>query len=516
MVPCRFGRVVRGEPCNRMTSSAETSLLSASRHVSAGVMWNTAFTFSKDALQFGLTMILARLLTPEVYGQFGFVSSITTFAAAVSFRSFLSHVLQLGNEENVDYDLHMTFAIVIQSSLFVLMNIVGIAFWFSPALRPTAIPLMAMSVLLFLDIPSEVYSRMLERSLEWSTLRALNMVGFITGALVSLILATRGAGVFALLIPNLIAPIPLIVHLFRKGWQAHWKWAPAEFKVPFRFGLFRIASGLLSQGRTLIESVTVAALLSFAGLGLYGRATGLAQLFVFRSVFLLMTSAYPVLTTLLAGTRHASRAAIMLLRVVCWGSATAGVFLALGSQPIITLVYGRQWIAAIPLVGAAVLSRAAAGYRYATTSLLLADNQARRCVALDAIALALFCVALSALWTSARLFLVLDGAVQIGVAIFGVFWLARKERGLFLALLRPLLEAAVVTTVVMALVRFGMPKVGGIAPVLFLAVAATLLVLFLFRLLFGREVDAITRVLPLRSVTRRFFLLRDSQLVPDA
>ena len=390
---------------------------SAAKHLSSGVFWNTGFVFTKDVLQFGLTMILARLLTPEIYGQFGFISAITTFVAAISFRNFLAHALQKRRDEVVDYDMHVTFALLIQTIAFLIMNAVAVSFWFS-SLRALAVPLALMSTLLFADIPAETYSRMLERDLNWRALRALNMAGFILGAIVSIVLALRGAGLYALLIPNLIAPIPLVTHFIAvRGWRFRWRWSLAEYREALRFGVTRLFSGLAAQSRGVLETSVIAALLSFAALGIYGRATGLAQLFIYRFVVLLMTSAYPVLTTIVAGSANAFRARVLLLRAICWGSGAVGLLIYFAADPMVRLIYGHQWIAAIPLIGAAVLSRIIAGYRYAITSLVLADNYAREAAWLDVVSLAVFAITLPALSWSVAGFLILDAAGQTVVSI---------------------------------------------------------------------------------------------------
>jgi len=474
-------------------------------------MWNTAFTFSKDALQFGLTLVLARLLTPEVYGQFSVVSSITTFAAAISFRNFLAHSLQLRSDESVDYHQHVSFGWLVQSGVFLITNVIAVFLWFS-SMKPVAIPLAVMSTLLFIDIPSEVCSRMLERESKWSALRLLNITGFIIGSVVSLTLAFAHAGVYALLVPNLIFPLPVVFYLiYVQKWRFRWRWAMDQYTVALRFGLARLASGLLSQVRGVLESTIIASLLSFSILGIYGRAIGLSQLFIYRFVFLLMTSAYPVLTTVVAGTANAPRARTLLLRAICWSSAAAGLLLAFAADPIVHLLYGRQWLGAIPLVGAAVASRIAGGHRYAVTSLLLADNQAQRCVWLDGISLAGFAATLSALTISVRAFLYVDAAVQISVSIFGLWWLSRGKLAEFGQTIRPIAEAGAVAILVYVPMRFMSSFASGLAERLAIGVLAAIVFAVIVRIVFSRSTFELVRVLPFSNVTRRLLVFRSTQ-----
>jgi O-antigen/teichoic acid export membrane protein len=490
--------------------------VSASQRVSAGLMWNTAFTFSKDALQFGLTLVLARLLTPEIYGQFSVVSSITTFAAAISFRNFLAHSLQLRSDEPVDYHQHASFGLVVQAGLFFITNCVALGLWYS-SMRPIAIPLAVMSPLLFIDIPSEMCSRMLERELKWSTLRLLNIVGFVFGSVVSLGLALSGAGIYALLVPNLVFPLPVVFHLVHtRQWRFSWRWVLNEYSSTLRFGVARLFSGLFGQARGVLESTVIATLLSFSVLGIYGRAIGLSQLFIYRFIFLLMSSAYPVLTTVVAGTGNSQRARVLLLRAICWGSAAAGLFLSFGAPSIIKLLYGHQWIDAIPLVGAAVASRIAAGHRYAVTSLLLADNQARRCVWLDGLSLAAFVATLPALTVSVRMFLYADAAVQAVVSVFGLWWLSRSAITLFRDTVLPMLEAALVAIGVYVPLRFAIPVTEGVVARLALGAAAGLIFFMIVRVMFSRATFELVQLLPFSAFARRLFVFRTPDYLTQA
>ena len=46
---------------------------SLARKAVAGVLWNTGLNVFRDVVQFGVMLVLVRLLAPEIYGQFGLV-----------------------------------------------------------------------------------------------------------------------------------------------------------------------------------------------------------------------------------------------------------------------------------------------------------------------------------------------------------------------------------------------------------------------------------------------------------
>ena len=54
-----------------------------------GVLWNTSFSMFRDVLQFGVTLILVRYLSPDVYGQYGLVNGIIGFLYVFPFVALL-------------------------------------------------------------------------------------------------------------------------------------------------------------------------------------------------------------------------------------------------------------------------------------------------------------------------------------------------------------------------------------------------------------------------------------------
>ena len=67
------------------------------------IAWNAGFSLFRDLLQFAVTVMLVRLLTPESYGQFGLVTTIIGFLNVLSLENFIAHTLQVRRDEDVHY-----------------------------------------------------------------------------------------------------------------------------------------------------------------------------------------------------------------------------------------------------------------------------------------------------------------------------------------------------------------------------------------------------------------------------
>jgi len=363
------------------SSASDQSLAGRAR---LAIVWSTGFQLFRDLLQFGLTLVLVRLLPAEAYGQFGFLTTLLSFLTLYSFREFLGHTLQARDHERVHYQDHFTAGLVIQVAIFLVANLVAVALRWIPAYAPVAPVLHLMSVLFLLDLPSEFRVKMLERALDWRRLRLLHGLALLAGGVWSIVLALSGWGVYALLLPTLLVPLPFAYDLFvREGWRPDWSWSWKRYRPSWEFGAMRIAAGSFVGVALMLESSWLAGALGFAVLGLVGRATGLAQLLCGRVAGLLALSVYPVLTRIPPGTDSYRQASAMYLRTVLWTVVPAAVVAGLLAAPLVHVLYGNQWTDAIPMVpwtmaGAAVAAAAQTGY-----TLLLAHGRQDRCLRAD-------------------------------------------------------------------------------------------------------------------------------------
>lgn len=419
------------------------------RKSQSAVFWNFSFSLFKDILQFGLALILVRILSPEAYGQFGLVSSIIGFLTVLSFRNFVAHTLQIRQDEKVDYQIHFTAGILIQVSIFIIGNLIALVLYQIKQYAEIAPILSIMTVLSLIDLPVELRNKMLERELEWKRLRLLNLVGALIYVTLALILAVSGAGVYALLIPNLFAPLPFVYDLFViQKWRPEWHWSLERFSPAWRFGLTRMFSGMVLAGRQLIESSYLVLLVGYAYFGFYGRAISLSQLVCFKFAFLMMQAIYPVLTKIKEGSSTSSRAGGLVLRSVGWIVIPTAMLLSIWAGPIIKIIYGPQWTEVINLFPWALVAGAAGAIAYVTYMLLLANQQERHCFLSDMCQLLGTIVSLVCLAPrGVSVYLIGTATIQVVVIIMNATWLYRAKgisfSGIIGATGGPLLSTAI-------------------------------------------------------------------------
>jgi O-antigen/teichoic acid export membrane protein len=361
------------------------SLLERAKHA---VVWNALFNVFRDVLALAVMLVLVRLLEPEQYGEFAMVTAIVGLISVFAHQNFIAHTLQVRDENSVHYQDHFTAGGPIQLAMFLVTNLVAVGLQYSDSYAGISIPLHVMSIGFLLEWPCELRRKMLERTLDWKRLRLLHAIGLVASSTLAITMGLLGAGVYALLIPGLMVTVPFIVDLFFiHSWRPTWEWNRERYMPALRFGVSRLASGVVGRSRRLTESAVIVYILGFTSAGLFDRALSLGVMFSHRIAAQIVYTLYPVLTKLEPGTKDYRRAAGMLLRGVSWFAVPVTVVLAVLAAPIVNVVYGHRWDGVISLVPAAMVLGGVATILHVVYMLLLAHNEERRCVSADVLEL---------------------------------------------------------------------------------------------------------------------------------
>ncbi|MEO8614628.1 MAG: oligosaccharide flippase family protein [Luteolibacter sp.] len=488
-----------------------TSFASKAR---SAVIWNAGFNLFRDGLQFATMLVLVRLLPKEAYGQFGFVTSIVGFISIFAFGNFISHALQVKDIEDACFQEHFTAGAVLNLGMFVVTNGVAVALRWSPTWAAVAPLLHVMSVSFVLEWPCELRRKMIERDFDWKTLRILHASGLALTAVLALGMARSGCGTYALLVPGMAVTLPFIYDLFfRLRWRPTWQWSWELYKPSFIFGVTRLGSGLVVQGRTLMESSTLAGIIGFASLGLLNRSIGLSQLFCIKLASQLLYAIYPILTRIGNTEGNAARVSMLVVQTVAWTTIPLATAFGLLSTPVVSLIYGKTWLEVIPLVPWAMGWGVASALCQASYMLLLARQQQKLCLYADALIL---CGTGLALWLALphglAAYLIASISVQCLALAFVTFWLRRLEavslRGWLLAFTPALVAAAASATIVCLL--GGHPDSTSRIP-LYQSIAWGMLFMACYtlalRVAFKGRLEILMPYLPFQSVLRRLLLL---------
>lgn len=320
-----------------MTSLAEKA--------KSAVYWNTGFNLFRDLLQFGVMLILVRIIPPEAYGQLGLMNSVVGLLAVFNLNNLMTHYLIQREESEKYYHYHFYFGIFLQGGLFLISIFVAFISKSFETYQPIFLLLCISSFLFLLEFPANFQIKYYEKELKWKRFRALHIVGLISSSILSITFAFLGFGVYALIIPPLLIPIPFIYDLvINRKWRPKFIFNFNDYKKVLKFGLYQIPTNLVDKFKLLFESSLLVNVIGFAEFGILGRAYGLSQMLCYKISSQLMYTYLPIISKLTENKTSFDNANILMLRFITFTILPISAIISISAYPIVNLIYGPDWI----------------------------------------------------------------------------------------------------------------------------------------------------------------------------
>ena len=260
-------------------------------------IWDFSGKIAKSGMGFIVSIFLARLLEPSDFGLIAMVMVLIGIAQIFTDIGLGGALIQRRRVLPIHYTSVFYFNIFIASILTAITYFSASAiadFYNNDELIPLA---EVMSFSFIIAALSSLQSIKLRKELNYGLLTRMNLISAFISGVVGVSLAFYGAGVWSLVVQNLLQGIIYNVLIWN---SAHWK--PSlqfSFKALFQlwgFGFRMFLTGLVDKVFTQLDYLVIGKLFDAASLGFYQRAKSL-NLFVIRySSESLMSILFPVLS----------------------------------------------------------------------------------------------------------------------------------------------------------------------------------------------------------------------------
>jgi teichuronic acid exporter len=316
-----------------------------------GVFWNGLETVVRIGFQFGISIALARLLTPEEFGIVALAYVFTNMAAALVESGFSAPIVQQRDLEELEISamFHFQWAI----SLIAAIGLGAISpliakFYGYPVLEPL---IWVISLTLFLRALGGVHGGLLSRTLNFQPLMIAGTTSTLLGGMVAVFLAFKGFGVWALAVQAVVAAaVNTAAAWLYCRWRPQMVFRPKLLKRSFAFRWFVLLSGLLEAAYGSLYWLVIGKIYGAADLGQYNRAAATQNMPVGMLTGIVSRVAFPAFSAvqddgqrLRAGLRKATTAVMVL-------NAPAMLGLLAIAEPLVLTLFGEVWRPSVPLL----------------------------------------------------------------------------------------------------------------------------------------------------------------------
>lgn len=238
-----------------------------------GVSWSAVERFSVQAVQFIISVILARLLMPEAYGVVALALVILNVLQTVNEVGFGAALMHKLDRDDLDF-----------SSVFVMNMVMGVSLYailfFSAPLLERLFDVEGLAVVtrwigLNLIITSLIVVQRTKLFIvvDFKTMAKASLVGVLISGIAGIIYAYNGGGVMALVAQSLLNNlITTSLIWIQSKWRPSFRFSWNRFVKLFNYAYKLILARFVNTAFNEVYSALVGAFYSPAQLGLFNRA----------------------------------------------------------------------------------------------------------------------------------------------------------------------------------------------------------------------------------------------------
>lgn len=309
-----------------------------------GMFWNTFEKFSVQGISFILSIVLARLLTPDDYGTIGLLTVFLSFAGVFIDSGFLKGLIQKQDRSDVDYSTTFIFNLVVSVFLYLVL------FMLSPAIahfykNDNLVSLeRVLFIVLILNSLTIVQNAKLQISVDYKKIALINFISVVISGIISIFFACFGFGVWSLVVQNISRCLVLVVlYWFYGRMNLHTGFSFYSFRKLFGFGSSLLITGIIS---TLIENVhnlLIGKIYKPSSLGYYTRAQQFPMIVSSTLTSVLSTATFPLMSSLQSDYFDLITTFKKLLKFTAMIIFPAMIGMACISDNLIIVLLGDKW-----------------------------------------------------------------------------------------------------------------------------------------------------------------------------
>ena len=309
-----------------------------------GVVWSGIDNVAQFGVSFIVSIVLARLLSPDDYGLIGIIAIFTAVCQTLINGGFTTALIRKKDATDNDYNTAFIVNLVVSLLLYAVIYLCSplIADFFH---REELVALTQVSSLgIVIGALGLVQQTRLTKRIDFKTQTKITIVASVASGIVGIAMALMAFGVWSLVVQSLTSQgLRTILLWVANKWIPQLRFSSESFHDLFGFGWKMMASGLLDTVWKELYQVVVGKFYSPATLGQYTRAKSFSKLFSSNLTNVIQRVTYPVLSNIQDDKDRMISAYRRIIKVTMFITAICMFFLGAISEPLLYCLIGPKW-----------------------------------------------------------------------------------------------------------------------------------------------------------------------------
>lgn len=317
--------------------------------VLSGLVWKFSERISAQLVTLVVSIVLARLLSPEDYGAIAIVNIFIALANVFVVSGFGNSLIQKKCADNVDFSSVFYFSIVMSLVIYAILFFCApvIADFYnmailSPVLRVLGLRLVVAGV----NSVQHAYvsKHMMFKRFFWSTL-----FGTLISGIVGIAMAYAGFGIWALVAQYMVnTTVDTIVLWFTVKWRPVLKFSFERLKGLFSYGWKLLASELLSTAYSKFRALIIGKLYTPEAFAFYSKGEHFVSLIVTNVNTSIQSVLFPVMSNVQEKRDNINKLMRRSIKVSGYVMFPLMAGFAVVAEDFVSLILTEKWLPCVP------------------------------------------------------------------------------------------------------------------------------------------------------------------------
>lgn len=322
-----------------------------------GLLWTALDKYSGQIVGIFISMVLARLLTPNDYGVVATASVLLAFLSIFSTIGIGPAIIQREDLNQKDLDNIFTFTIFLG---FALCCISFVSSWLiayiygNPLLKPV---IQILSFGMFLGTINMVPAALMSKHKRFKEMATRGIVFQVVFGIIGILSAFYGAGVYALVCPQILASFCTFFynnHFYPV--RISWHFSIEPLKKIFSYSSFVFLSEVINYFSRNLDKLIIGKTISADALGYYEKSYRLMQMPLNNVSSVIYPVLQPVMSSLQNDMKEMADKYTKIVKYIAIISFPIAVIMLFSAKEIIIVMFGANWIPSIASFKVLVIS----------------------------------------------------------------------------------------------------------------------------------------------------------------
>lgn len=309
------------------------------------VLWSGIQNVANQGIHFVITVIIARILSPEDYGLIAMLTIFYALAQAFIDSGLSGALIQKKSCTEKDYNSVFVFSIVVSALLYVIL------FFCAPfiaILYKNDLLVLLSRVYLFslvINAVGIVPMTIMHKNLQFKQFAYITTGINIVSGIIAILAAYCGLAYWALVFQVMITSIlSTLLYFIKTRWKPTFVFSLDSFKSMIAYGFPVMLTSIVHAIYNNIYSLVIGAKYDSRELGLYNRAYSFSSIVPTTFSNFTMRAMFPVLARIQDNIDELKHKILDMLHLSLYVVIPINVYLIFNCKDIIILVLGEKWI----------------------------------------------------------------------------------------------------------------------------------------------------------------------------